>query len=295
MWALLAVCSAVCLGFYDVCKKRSLSLNSILGVLTVSVVISSVMLTPMLLMGRVPQVDAHGHLLILIKSVIVLSSWLFAYAAIKHLPLSVVSPMQASRPMWTLLGALLIFGEVLNGWQWAGIACALGSIFAFSFTIKHKGAAERGQGRWYICLVLAILIGAGSGLYDKYMMRHFDHNTVQVFYTIYQAALMVVVCVVMWLHKHMKGEHATLLGEQFKWRWEIVGISFFLILSDYVYLLALSDPASLIAVVSTIRRAGTIIPFLYGIIILREKQVRAKVLCLTGILIGLVFLLIGSL
>lgn len=81
----------------------------------------------------------------------------------------------------------------------------------------------------------------------------------------------------------------------FHWRWAIVGISVFLIASDYVYLKALSDPDSLIAVVSTIRRAGTIIPFLYGILILHEKQIRAKVFCLIGVLIGLICLLIGTL
>lgn len=301
MWALLAVCSALCLGFYDVCKKRSLGHNSILGVLTLSVVISSIMLSPMLFLGKVPATDAHGHFLILIKSVIVLSSWICAYVAIKHLSLSVVSPMQASRPMWTLLGALFLFGEVLNGWQWAGIACALGSIFVFSFTIKQEAKTEKGQGKYYVCLILAILIGAGSGLYDKFMMRHFDHNTVQVYYTFYQAALMVILCVALWLYQRPKEQltsqdtHSSLLGANFHWRWEIVGISLFLIMSDYVYLLALSDPDSLIAVVSTIRRAGTIIPFLYGIIILKEKQIKAKILCLIGILIGLVCLLIGSL
>ena len=293
MWAIWALLSALFLGIYDVCKKRSLNDNSVVGVLACSVLISAAMLLPALFTNAVPQVDAHSHLMIFIKSLLVLSSWLCGYIALKHLPISIVSPMQASRPMWTLLGALVIFHESLNGWQWAGIAVTLGSIFAFSFSIRHKDSTQRGQGYWYIFLVLAILLGACCGLYDKHIMRTFDRNAVQVYYTLYQAAMMAIVWGISVLRK--RSRKSEVRNQRFHFRWEIVGISVFLILSDYVYLKALSNPDSLIAVVSTIRRAGTIIPFLYGILILHEKQIRAKVLCLIGVLLGLVFLLIGTL
>jgi transporter family protein len=294
MWALWAILSALFLGFYDVCKKRSLSDNSVIGVLACSVLISAAMLAPALFTDIVPHVDAHGHLMIFIKSLLVLSSWLCGYIALKHLPISIVSPMQASRPMWTLVGALLIFHESLNAWQWAGIAVTLGTIFAFSFSIRHKDSAQRGQGYWYIFLVLAILLGACCGLYDKHIMRTFDRNAVQVYYTLYQAALMALTWLITTLLRK-RNVNYQLSIINFSFRWSILGISVFLILSDYVYLKALSDPDSLIAVVSTIRRAGTIIPFLYGIIVLHEKQIRAKVLCLTGVILGLICLLIGTL
>lgn len=297
MWALWAILSALFLGIYDVCKKRSLSDNSVVGVLACSVLVSAAMLAPALFTDAVPHIDARSHLMIFIKSLLVLSSWLCGYIALKHLPISIVSPMQASRPMWTLLGALLIFHESLNAWQWAGIAVTLGSIFAFSFSIRRKDSAQRGQGYWYIFLVLAILLGACCGLYDKHIMRTFDRNAVQVYYTLYQAAMMAIVWGVStkWLNKKINEKMANEEMQKFHFRWSILGISVFLILSDYVYLRALSDPDSLIAVVSTIRRAGTVIPFLYGILILHEKQIRAKVLCLTGVLLGLVFLLMGTL
>ena len=293
MWAVWAILSALFLGIYDVCKKRSLSENSVVGVLACSVLISAAFLSPALFTDAVPHIDFRSHLMIFVKSLLVLSSWLCGYIALKHLPISIVSPMQASRPMWTLLGALLIFHEQLNAWQWAGIAVTLGSVFAFSFSIRHKQVAQRGQGYWYIFLVLAILLGACCGLYDKHIMRTFDRNAVQVWYTLYQAIMMAIVWGITALRERQPNFKFQI--SNFKWKWEILGISVFLILSDYVYLKALSDPESLIAVVSTIRRAGTIIPFLYGIFILREKQITAKVLCLLGILAGLGFLLLGTL
>ena len=212
MWVILAILSALCLGFYDISKKRSLRDNSVPDVLTISLLISSAILAiplglsrfcPEMMAGSifyVPRVGLTAHLFIFLKSCIVLSSWVCAYVAIKYLPISVVSPMQATRPMWTLIGALLIFGERLNGWQWAGVVCALGSIFAFSLAEHHTEKGDihtpKNQRKYYICLLLAILIGSASGLYDKYMMHRFEHNAVQVYYTFYQALMMGVVTLI---------------------------------------------------------------------------------------------------
>lgn len=315
MWVLLAILSALCLGFYDVSKKRALQRGDVLTVLAGSVCISALVLCVPLLLSRlspemmegtlffVPRVSGQGHLLIFVKSCIVLSSWVFAYISVKYLPLSVVSPMQATRPMWTLIGAMLIFGERLNGWQWAGVVCALGSIFLFSLTTKHHPTPSdktptKGSNttrKYYLCLLLAILIGAGSGLYDKYMMRHYDHNAVQVYYTVYQALMMLVIWFCNRWRTRRASEETPLPLLNRRLLLPVACISLFLVLSDYVYMLALSDPTSMIAVVSTIRRGGTIIPFLYGILILKEPNAGKKIACLTGIVIGLLCLALGSL
>ena len=302
-WVLLAFVSSLCLGFYDISKKIALRDNSVVDVLTASIVISSAILAFPLLLSRlapeiaadsfyyVPQLDLRGHLLTIVKSGIVLSSWICAYLALKHLPISVVSPWQATRPMWTLIGALLIFGERLNGWQWVGVTLAIGSIFALSIGQhrRNKLSKNKQDKRYYIALALAILIGAASGLYDKYMMRQFHHNAVQVYYTFYQAIMMLIVWTI---DRYAKGRKtidlrpSTLVP--------IVLISVFLVISDNVYMLALQDPDSMIAVVSTIRRGGTVIGFAYGLIFLKEPDPWKKLLAMCGILAGLVCLAIGT-
>ena len=207
MWIVLSFISALCLGCYDISKKIALRENRVIDVLTLSVCISTVLLSVPWVLSRVcpetmtatpfyvPQLDLAAHGLVVVKSMIVLSSWVFAYISLKHLPLSVVSPMQATRPMWTLVGALLLFGERLNGWQWLGVSLAIGTVFVFSFRNKQtiRNTRHTPAGRYYVALALAILIGACSGLYDKYLMRSYDHNAVQVYYTFYQALMMLVV------------------------------------------------------------------------------------------------------
>lgn len=315
MWILYAICSAFCLGFYDIAKKRALEGNAVLYVLTCSVIISSLLLLPMAVasyfwpetlmktMFFVPQVSFHDHLLILLKAVIVLLSWIFAYYSMKHLPITLVTPINATRPMWTLLGAVLIFGEVLNGWQWAGIIMALLSFYAFSLVGKTEGISWTNN-PWLLALLAATLLGACSGLYDKYLMRSLDRNAVQVYYTCYQAVLMLLLLGVQHLLYRIDARREEAGKRPFlplhstakpRWKGAILMISVFLVLSDFVYLLALSYPDSLISVVSTVRRGGCIISFIYGALVLRDKNIRRKAICLAGIVIGMIFLLLGTL
>jgi len=197
--------------------------------------------------------------------------------------------------MWTLIGALLIFGEHLNGWQWTGVMLAIGSI-VLSAVKKPKTADFIGEKqtwsdkKYYICLALAILIGSCSGLYDKYMMRRYDHNAVQVYYTFYQALMMLVV----WMIHSKRHSQPTHQPFSLTAILPVVLISVFLVISDNVYMLALQDPDSMIAVISTIRRGGTVIGFAYGLIFLKEKDPWKKVFCMLGILAGLVCLALGT-
>ena len=304
MWTLLAFISALCLGCYDISKKIALRDNRVVDVLTISICFSALLLSVPLLLSRicpdllmdtpfyVPSLDLQAHLFSLLKSAIVLSSWVFAYISLKHLPLSVVSPMQATRPMWTLIGALLIFHEHLSPMQWTGVLLAIGSIFIFSFH-PHRSAAPKLHSSslhiYYVCLALSILIGACSGLYDKYLMRRYDHNAVQVYYTLYQAVMMLIVWVILNRknRKTISNHQSPITNIGF-----IILISLFLIISDNVYMLALRDPDSMIAVVSTIRRGGAVIGFAYGLIFLHEPDPWRKLACMAGICAGLICLAI---
>ena len=305
MWVVLAFLSALCLGGYDISKKIALRGHRIVDVLTFSILISSLILSLPLILSclcpesmtgtafYVPRMDMQAHLLTLLKSCIVLSSWVFAYISLKHLPLSVVSPMQATSPMWTLIGALFIFGERLNAWQWVGIGLAVGSIFVFSF---RKPTHPLTANRYYIALALAILIGSCSGVYDKFLMRRYDHNAVQVYYNFYQAVMMLVVWTIDRFALRARTDVRRQQGPHQPYDWlPIVLISVFLVVSDNVYMLALRDPDSLIAVVSTIRRGGAAVSFAYGLIFLHEPDPRKKIACMAGIMAGLVCLALGSL
>jgi Predicted membrane protein len=298
MWLILAFISAILLGLYEVFKKVSLNDNAVIPVILVSILCSCTILAPFLIVSEffpdllkgsiffVPRVDLHAHLLFILKAVIVLTSWLFAYFALKHLPLSLASPIKATQPVWTVLGAMLIFSEKLNSFQAAGVGVTLLSFYMFSVVGKKEGISLK-TNKWFWFIVLATLTGALSGLYDKYLMNKYDTMSVQVYYTFYQGIIMAIITLFLWAPTRKK-------TTPFKFKWAIAFIAVFLVVADFVYFYALTLPGSMISVVSTIRRSGVIVPFLYGAIVLRDKNIKLKVLDLIGVLVGMLLLYLGS-
>lgn len=298
MWLMLALISALLLGIYDVSKKVSVQGNAVIPVLLSSVLISSGILFPFLLISFVrpellegtpffvPKVDFTTHLLLIVKAVIVLTSWLFAYFAMKHLPITLASPIKATQPVWVVVGGVLIFGEKLNGYQWAGVLVTLVSFFMFSFAGKKEGFSLRSS-KWLWFIILATLSGAVSGLYDKYLLHRFDHMAVQTYYTFYQALIMMMITVFLWYPTRKK-------TTPFQFRWSIAMISIFLVAADFAYFYALTMPDSLISVVSTIRRAGVVVPFLYGALIMGDKHLKMKAIDMIGVVLGMLLLFLGN-
>lgn len=298
MWLLLAFCSAALLGFYDVFKKKSLAGNAVLPVLGLNTLFSSLIFLPFILISHfrpewlqqtiffVPDAGWEVHRYILLKSVIVLSSWTFGYFGMKHLPLTIVGPINATRPVMTLVGALLIFGERLNLYQWIGVLLAIVSFFLLSRSGKKEGIDFQ-HNRWIWFVVLAALLGAVSGLYDKYLMGRFDNMVVQAWYNVYQLFLMGGVLMFLWWPKRKT-------TTPFHWNWCIILISVFLSAADFVYFYALSLDGSMISIVSMVRRSSVLVSFLFGAMIFREKNLTSKAIDLVLVLLGMIFLYIGS-
>lgn len=292
MWITLALLSALCLGFYDISKKVSLRGNNVLAVLFLNTLFCTLLMSPVIISGVVKGEfgfgnDPAAHGMIVLKALIVLSSWLLGYFSIKHLPLTIASPIAASRPVLVLVGALLVFGERLNLWQWGGVTLGFFSLF-FITRIGRKEGFTLHNSRWLWMSVGAAVMGAVSALYDKYLLRSYQPLEVQAWYSFYQFLIMGTVLFV------LMRSHGGESGGRFVWRWPILLISVFLTVADIAYFYALSLPGSMIAVVSMIRRGSVIVSFFYGVIALGEKDVKAKLIDLSILLVGLLLLVIGS-
>ena len=294
MWIIFAVVSAIGLGFYDVMKKLSLKDNNVPLVLLLNTLFGTILMSPVLVEGFAacdfgPGDGLTGHAMIALKSVIVLSSWILGYFAIKHLPLTIQGPINASRPVMVLVGALLIFGETLNLIQWAGILLGFASLFLISRVGAKEGFSFK-HSKWLWMSVGATVLGAVSALYDKYLLNvmHFEPLKVQAWYSLYQLVMMGIVVLI------LRRVHTHAAETPFRWRWAIVGISVFLTGADIAYFYSLSEPGSMISIVSMIRRGSVLISFFYGVLVLREKNIRTKLVDLCILLASLALLVLGS-
>ena len=304
MWLILAFISAALLGFYDVFKKQSLRDNAVIPVLLLNTLFCSLIFLPCIIgsaqgwmtEGSLLYTHQYGwaeHRYIILKSFIVLSSWLCAYFSIKHLPLTIIGPINATRPVMVLVGAMTIFAEHLNFWQWLGVITALIGIELLKKTSKREGI-NWWHDKWIYFAILANVLGAVSGLYDKYLMASPDNGgigldriAVQAWYNIYQFFMMLVMLVCLWWPTRKK-------TTPFHWQWSILGISVFLSVADFAYFYALGLDGAMISIVSMIRRGSVIVSFLFGALLLHEKNLRAKFFDLMLVLLSMLFLYLGS-
>ena len=296
MWLGLAFLSALFLGLYDVAKKQAVRDNAVAVVLLLTTTLSALLFAPVIVASLTDATWFEGtmfdygrqglamHLKVMLKAAITLSSWMFGYVGIKHLPLTIVGPINATRPVIVLLGALIIFGERLNALQWVGVVLAFISIVLLSRAGKREGI-DFVRNRYILYVALAAVLGATSGLYDRYLLREVDAMFVQSWFSLYQAAMMAIVVGVMWARKVLP---------RFHWSWAIPLVTILLTIADMAYFVALSREESMVAVVSMIRRSSVVVSFACGAMLFGEKNLRAKALDLVFILIGMIFLWLGS-
>jgi transporter family protein len=298
MWILLAICSSLCIGIYDIFRKKSLENNAVLPVLFFSNLTGALIFLPFILVSftfpdftkgsflHVPFSGFAVHKFIFLKSILVVSSWICTFFAFKHLPLTIASPIRSTAPLWTLLGALTLLGEQLTLLQWIGFVVSMIFFYMFSFASHKEGYSFRNN-KWLWFMIIGTLLGACSALYDKYLIKHFDKMEVQSWFSVYQVVIMAPVILLIWYPRRK-------VTTPFVWRWNILFIAVFLVVADFLYFYALSFNGSLISVISIIRRANVSISFTAGVLLFKETNVKTRALLLFGIMVGIAVMYWGT-
>lgn len=296
-WIALSLLSALFLGCYDLCTKHAVRENAVLPVLFFANVVSamiwlSLMSVAALRPGALPAsllvapLSLTQHFQLLLKSTIVASSWVCSYFAVKHLPVSLAAPVRASTPLFTLVGAILVLGERPSWLEGLGVAITLGSFVGLSLVGAREGVHFH-RDKWIWFLLGGTMLGAVSGLYDKFLFARagFDVATVQCWFSIYLALLFLPLALgwkLRWWPRNV-----------FHWRWSIVFVSLALLVADFVYFSALREPDALISLVASLRRGSLLVAFAGGIFFFGEKNGRQKLPAVIGVLIGIVLTVVG--
>lgn len=296
-WIVASLMSALFLGFYELGTKHAVRDNAVLPVLFLANVCSATVWGTLLAIAaaspaslptglQVASLTGTQHLLLLAKSALVAASWVCSYFAIKHLPVSLASPVRATGPMWTLFGAVLVLGERPTWLEGIGIVITLASFVGLSLAGSREGVHFH-RDKWFGFLLAGTLLGAMSGLYDKFLLGHagFDAPTVQCWFSIYLALLFLPLAVgwkLRWWPRHV-----------FHWRWSILVISFALLIADFVYFDALRNPDALISLVSSLRRGSVLVAFAGGLWLFGEVNNRQKFVAVLGVLAGIVLTILG--
>jgi transporter family protein len=296
-WVAASLVSAFFLGSYDLFTKHAVRENAVLPVLFIANLCSACVwlalmgldaLAPAFLPPTliVTPLTPTQHGLLLLKSAIVAASWMCSYFAVKHLPVSLASPIRATGPVWTLFGALLVLGERPSTLEIIGLVLTLGSFVGLSLAGRDEGIHFH-RNKWIAWLLAGTLIGSVSGLYDKYLLGQagFTASTVQAWFSIYLAILFLPLVIgwkLRWWTRH-----------EFHWRWSVPMVSLALLICDFIYFSALRDPEALVSVVAGLRRGSILVAFAGGALFFGETNMRRKLPAVIGVLVGIVLTIVG--
>ncbi|MBI2510454.1 MAG: EamA family transporter [Opitutae bacterium] len=298
-WVAATLLSAFFLGLYDLGTKHAVRDNAVLPVLFFANLCSATVWGALIAIDRagsgggalpailhVAPMTGVQHFQIFLKSLIVGVSWVCSYFAVKHLPVSIASPIRATGPVWTLLGALLVLGERPSGLEMLGVAVTLASFVGLGFAGAREGIHFH-RDKWIWWLVGGTLTGALSGLYDKFLLgrQGFTAATVQAWFAIYLALLFLPLALA-WKFRLWQ-------RNVFHWRWSILVISFGLLVADFLYFDALRNPDALVSLVSSLRRGSTLVAFAGGLWLFGEKNGLQKLPAVLGVLAGIALTLLG--
>ncbi len=277
----MSVCSALLLGVYDVAKKQALKRNGVYWILLSATALTAVFLSPFLSAGPL-----QDHLKLVLKAVLVSTSWVSGLYALKHLPLTTVSTIKASRPMFVLIFSIILFGERLNLLQWLGVAIVMVALFLSSRSNRHD-TDRKTSAKGMTCMIISVLSGSASALYDKFILQTLEPLFVQSWTNVYITVLLAVVILVQYL--------ADKDGFQgFAWDWRIPLIAVLITVSDMLYFYSVKDPDALLSVISMIRRSSVVITFLFGALMFKEGHIKDKVVDMVLMMAGITLLLLGS-
>lgn len=281
MWVWLSLASALLLGVYDVAKKAALRRNGVYWVLLVATALSTLFVSPFLTGGTAAQ-----HLRLLLKAVLVTTSWVSGMTALKLLPITTVSTLKASRPMFVVLFSIVFFGERLSVLQWAGVALVLAAIWLMSRASSREGLKFIG-GKGFAALALSIFSGVASALWDKHIIGGMEPLFVQSWTNLYITAMLAVLV----LFRSFRSWEA---DGKFTWDWTILLIAVFITGADACYFFSLKQPGAMLSVVSIIRRCSVLVTFVLGAILFKEKNIKGKSVSLALMLAGIILLMFSS-
>jgi transporter family protein len=286
-WTPLILGSALLLAAYDICKKHSVHANAVMPVLFLATLCGSAVFALALALGGrlVPalQIESYTFWQVAFKATLVASSWVFMYYAMRALPISVAAPIRASSPLWTLIGAILLYGEIPSRWQAAGMAAVFAGYWLFSVAGRAEGI-HFSRHRGVLYAFLGTVLGAASALYDKHLLQgcQVERHTLQLWFSLDLVVLLGLALAV----QRLAGMGRT----AFQWRWTIPAVGVLLIVSDWLYFNAVSQPAAHISVLSLVRRSSVIVSFALGALLFGEGNLRRKSVALAAVLIGVAIL-----
>ena len=217
-----------------------------------------------------------------IKALVVATSWLLAYVAIKNMTVSLYGIMDMSRMVFSTLLGVFVLGEDMNIYK------ALGVVIVTLGLFLANSKSDSPQGRVRFSVLLAALtnciLNSISGTMDKALMMSMTSDQLQFWFMLFLLVLYAIILIA-------KGEKFSV--SSIKGNYWIPLMSLSLVFGDRILFIANASPESQVTVMTVIKQSSVFVSVLTGWVFFKEKNILFKALCaliiLSGIMISVIW------
>ncbi|MTH95629.1 DMT family transporter [Roseibium sp. RKSG952] len=276
-WILFGLLAGITLGFYDYWTKKAMTGNGVFPVVFWSSMFGAFAWLPFFTpftSSSSFHVDIgitswHSQALILVKGLMMTASWLFAYFSVRELPLSFSGAVRASGPIWTFIGGAIVFGDYLTPIQ---LTAVLASVFAY-YLLSQIGKSEGISALKSLpmaMMLVATVLSAMTTVYDKYIVQTVGLASAEIqAWSAIHRFLIAGLLLALFCFK-------TRTYQRLVWSiWiPLTGLSW--VVAEWIYFLAIADPAANVTYLSIFRRTSLVVGFLLSVTLIGERNVMRK-------------------
>ncbi len=217
-----------------------------------------------------------------LKSSVVCAAWLFAFAALKNISVSLYGIMDMSRMIFSTMLGVFVLGENFTYNKAIGIILVI-----IGLVLVNLKKSTSSKGMTFTVLVAALLncfLNAVSGTMDKVLMKHMESSQLQFWFMFFMTVIYGIIILI-------RNEQISIKSIKSNYWIPLMSIS--LVVGDKFLFEANASSASEVTLMTVIKQSSVIFTVLIGWLCFKEKHIIYKLICTLIILFGIFIALFG--
>lgn len=211
-----------------------------------------------------------------IKAAVVCAAWLCAFAALKHISVSLYGIMDLSRMVFSTLLGVLVLGERFTLAKAAGMLLVVTGLTLVN--LKRGQTGREMTLTVFIAAMLNCFLNAVSGTMDKVLMQHMTTSQLQFWFMLFMTVIYGVILLV---------RREGVVWKTLATNYWVPLMSLSLVVGDRLLFEANANPYSEVTLMTVVKQSSVLVTVLTGWLVYREKNIAYKLLCTLLVLAGI--------
>lgn len=212
-----------------------------------------------------------------LKALVVCTAWIFAFAALKNMSVSLYGVIDLSRMVFSTALGVLMLGETFTVNKAVGVSLVILGLFLVN--LKKSSSGKCTSVAALIAALLNCFFNAVSGTMDKILMQYMTSSQLQFWFMFFMTIIYGAVILI---------RREKISVKCLKTNFWIPLMSLSLIVGDRLLFEANQSPISEVILMTVIKQSSVLVTVLTGWLVFKEEHILYKLMC-TGIVIMGIF------